>query len=153
MGESLLDLAMKFLQEAVYASRGVQHAGHAAPGGGAGCGLGERPGVPEAFSEGQARLFEALLQGIPDAARADFVRHAQRLCGEWIRAQDGLDRKRNHFLKAFRQEHGFDRRAYPPEIEAEFAAGLDAINRDNRGRLEDHARLLADLVIEARPTP
>ena len=56
----------------------------------------------------------------------------------WIVAQDALDRDRNHYLKAFRHAHGFDRRAWDNERLTEYEAGLAAI-----ARREDDARLSA----------
>ena len=51
----------------------------------------------------------------------------------WIEAQDALDRKRNHFLKAFRHEHGFDRTKYTAAETDELDAGLARINdEENR---------------------
>ncbi len=48
--------------------------------------------------------------------------------GEWVKRQDGLDRKRNHFLKDFRGAHGADRRTYSEAVKAEYESGLDAVN-------------------------
>ncbi len=39
-----------------------------------------------------------------------------------------LDRDRNHFLKAFRGRHGFDRSAYSPELLAQYESGLAELN-------------------------
>ena len=57
---------------------------------------------------------------------------------EWVVDQDALDRKRNHFLKAFRGRHGFDRTRYTSEQSAEFEGGLTRINTE-----EDEARKAA----------
>src|SRR6185295_19625574 len=72
-----------------------------------GCGLGEKPAVPDGLSE-----------------------RGRDVIAAWIRAQDALDRKRNHFLKEFRARNGFDRRSYAPETLAEYEAGLQAVNRE-----------------------
>lgn len=141
------EVAVKFLQESVFAAREMQHGRGSLPAADAGCGLGEKPAMPGEFTERQARLLEELLSRRGSAAGTEVYGGVQRLTEAWIRVQDGLDRKRNHFLKAFRQEHGFDRRAYAPEVEAEFSAGLDAINRDNRVRLEEQAGAMARLVL------
>ena len=61
----------------------------------------------------------------------------------WIEAQDALDRKRNHFLKAFRNEHGFDRTKYDAAELAEFESGLARINdEENRERRSAASKLL-----------
>ena len=50
-------------------------------------------------------------------------------------AQDALDRKRNHFLKAFRGKHGFDRTRYDAERLSEYERGLARVNdEENRAR-------------------
>ncbi|MBI5433212.1 MAG: hypothetical protein HZA52_10320 [Planctomycetes bacterium] len=62
----------------------------------------------------------------------------------WVERQDQLDRDRNHFLKAFRQRHGFDRRAYTPALLADYDSGLAEINaRADRERREHASRILA----------
>jgi hypothetical protein len=48
----------------------------------------------------------------------------------WVERQDAIDRKRNHFLKAFRSRHGFDRARYAPEVLGEWEAGLAGINAE-----------------------
>ena len=48
----------------------------------------------------------------------------------WVKRQDALDRKRNHFMKDFRQTHGFDRTTYTSEQLASFETGLDAVNAE-----------------------
>ena len=53
----------------------------------------------------------------------------------WIEEQDAFDRERNHFLKAFRKENGFDRAGYALEVRERFERGLEEI-----GRGEDWAR-------------
>jgi hypothetical protein len=50
------------------------------------------------------------------------------LVREWVERQDVLDRERNHFLKAFRQRHGFDRAKYTAEQLVQFEEGLDRVN-------------------------
>jgi hypothetical protein len=47
---------------------------------------------------------------------------------EWVERQDVLDRERNHFMKAFRQRHGFDRTKYTAELLAQFEQGLERVN-------------------------
>jgi hypothetical protein len=57
----------------------------------------------------------------------------------WVERADQLDRDRNHFLKAFRTKHGFDRRAYDTELAAQFERGLAEVN----ARVEDERRAAA----------
>jgi hypothetical protein len=128
-------LARRLLQQVVYRSRGAQAAGSAlgASGGGpAGCGLGAGPAVVlELDAEGR-ELFESIFPG--GLAGADLQR-VQRELESWVRRQDALDRQRNHFLKDFRHRHGFDRRAYPPEILARYEAGLEELAAELEGEL------------------
>ena len=144
-------LAESFLQEAVFASRGAQAARHAlsstpegsAQGTAGQCGLGERAAVVLDLSARGRELFDALFAEEADAA-ADEERlsRMQQIMRQWITRQDALDRKRNHFLKDFRHEHGFDRNAYSPEQVAEFEQGLERINGENRERLASAAQEL-----------
>ena len=128
-----LALAAAFLQEAVYRSRGDQAgaalmtAGRSAPGtgpSGAGpCGLGEKPSVVLDLSPRAEELFELLF----GTGSVDL--EAIHACmGVWVKRQDGLDRKRNHFLKDFRGAHGMDRRTYSEAVGAEYESGLGAVN-------------------------
>jgi hypothetical protein len=61
---------------------------------------------------------------------ADEIERVREVMREWIERADALDRKRNHFLKAFRGRHGFDRNAYGPEELAAFEQGLAAVNAE-----------------------
>jgi hypothetical protein len=133
MSDTLKDLAQKFLQEAVFASREQSH--KVPVGDAAGCGLGQRPAIPDSFSQKQAELLERMME----VGKAPDFAALQDVAEGWIKLQDGLDRKRNHFLKDFRNQHGFNRREYPPDVDAEFAAGVAAVNEENRARLEAHA--------------
>lgn len=130
------DLVCKFLQESVFAAREAQHSEMTA--GAGGCGLGARPVIPETFTAKQAAIMEEMMAAA-SVAPERLVEVAQQSAERWIKIQDGLDRKRNHFLKDFRQGHGFDRRAYPPEIDAQFQSGIDEINQENRERLDREA--------------
>ncbi|MCE9593810.1 MAG: hypothetical protein K8S98_06430 [Planctomycetes bacterium] len=139
-----LALAEAFLQEAVFQSRAKQAAGAALASGASAkptnCGLGREAAIVLELSARGEELLRALFAkplAEPELARLDAVRR------EWIERQDQLDRDRNHFLKAFRQRHGFDRRAYTPALLAEFEAGLADVNaRADRERNEHAARLL-----------
>jgi len=121
----LLALAELFLQEAVYRSRATQAAGTAlaglADGAPGRCGLGEGAAVVlELTPRGRELAAELYPNVVPS--------HVAALLREWVERQDALDRDRNHFLKAFRHRHGFDRNAYSPELRAQFEQGLERVN-------------------------
>ncbi|MEM7308678.1 MAG: hypothetical protein AAF682_18490 [Planctomycetota bacterium] len=144
MTEERLSLAQAFLQEAVYRSRARQAAGTSLfAGGSAGdagqCGLGEKAAVELDLSERGQELFDSLWpSGLDDAARAGLHEAMRR----WVTRQDALDRKRNHFLRDFRQTHGFDRGAYSADETKDFEAGLAAVNTEVASELEAAARTL-----------
>jgi hypothetical protein len=71
-------------------------------------------------------------------AHAALLKRIHARMREWIESQDALDRSRNHFLKAFRGRHGFDRTKYSAAETAELDAGLARINDE-----EDRERLSA----------
>lgn len=122
-GEERLAHARAFLQEAVYRSRGDQAGAALLSNGGAGCGLGERASVVLDLTPRAQELFVAL--GASEDVDLTAVRDRTR---SWVERQDALDRKRNHFLKAFRGEHGADRRQYSEEVRGAYEAGLERIN-------------------------
>ena len=133
-----LDLAQEFLREAVFASRARQAAGSelarlARPRVKGSCGLGEAAAVELELTPRAAELYERLWP-----AGHAHLSELQAAMEAWIVAQDALDRDRNHYLKAFRHAHGFDRRAWDSARLAEYEAGLAAI-----ARREDDARLTA----------
>lgn len=159
-----LSLAEAFLQEAVFRSRAKQAAGTAlaalsaisaeskpasttgAAGDARGCGLGLRAEVVLDLSPRAAELSRQLWpEGLAetDLDRVRSVMHA------WIELQDALDRKRNHFLKAFRQAHGFDRAAYSPGLRAEFEAGLERVNTE----VSERRRAAAEALLHTREMP
>lgn len=124
MGDERVVMAEAYLMEAVYRSRERQgrEAGlREAPGA---CGLGERAVVELSLSERGAELFGRLW---PEPTE-DGVEAIRDLTARWVRDQDGYDRDRNHFLKAFRKQHGFDRREYSAETQAAYDAGLSSVN-------------------------
>jgi len=140
-GEERLALARSFLQEAVYRSRGDQAGAALFATDGEGCGLGKGPSVVLDLTPRAEALFREL--GGSEETPLEAVRDAM---GAWVRRQDALDRKRNHFLKAFRGEHGADRRAYSEEQQRAFGDGLDAINAQVTAAQDEAARALLDLV-------
>jgi hypothetical protein len=91
------------------------------------------------LSDRGRELFERIWPGDLDEPSVERVHEAMRA---WVRRQDALDRKRNHFLKAFRNEHGFDRRAYSPEELAAYDGGLASINGEVDSELDSAAREL-----------
>jgi len=145
-----LAAARRLLMEAVYASRsgkaGAVLAGSTSDDAG-NCGLGVGPnldvGVLGAGAADEARDAAATLwpDGL-DAARTESARATVRA---WVKRQDGLDRKRNHFIKDFRGEHGFDRTAYSDAVLAAYETGVEAVNRENRDGLDAAARALCEL--------
>ena len=141
-----LALAEALLQEAVFRSRAKQAAGlgsatSATSTGptGAGCGLGARAAVEAELSEEGSRLLARLWPEPP--GEAELGRIGTAIAG-WVRLQDALDRKRNHFLKDFRGRHGADRRAYPPEVARAFEQGLAEVNGEVDQRRARAAREL-----------
>ena len=145
--ESLRALAARFLSEAVYAAREQSHRFHPGEGASA-CGLGERPSLPETWSPAQARVAAELFQSLEAHGREGELAPAlEGVAGAWVQVQDGLDRKRNHFIKGFRQQHGADRKAYAPEVEQAFRDGLELINADSRERL---ARAAEEMLLALR---
>ena len=141
--EDRLRMAEAYLQEAVYRSRAVQAgagllAAGAAP---ASCGLGASPSVALGLSPRGAELFAGLW---PDGLDADALACVRAATAVWVRKQDALDRKRNHFLKDFRTRHGFDRARYGEEEERAYRAGLDTVNAEiDAARREAAGALLA----------
>lgn len=147
-GEPRLRAAEAFLQEAVYRSRGAQAgASLLAPeerlADGGQCGLGARAAVALDLSPRAEKLFEELWpEGIPED-RLSIVQECMR---SWVGQQDLLDRKRNHFMKAFRGQHGFDRATYDEEQAAAYREGLDRVNDEvQAGRQEAALDLLKNL--------
>jgi hypothetical protein len=137
------------------------------------CGLGEKAAVALDLSPRGRELFEQLFTrsqargsserqpassarsesgaGDSDDARGSARSEDQTLARiqssmrAWIETQDALDRKRNHFLKAFRNAHGFDRTKYTPSETSELDSGLTRINdEENRERRSAALSLLQD---------
>lgn len=123
--EELLGLSELFLQEAVFRSRAKQAAGTALAQLAADtqrqCGLGDGPAVVLDLSERGRELAARIFPAGPG-------QHVAALLHEWVERQDALDRERNHFLKAFRQRHGFDRARYTADQLAQFEQGLERVN-------------------------
>ena len=145
--------AERLLEEAVYASRARQAAGTLiAPdrshGTAPGCGLGLRAEIVLELSPRGAEHFERLWPREPAAEALERIR-AQ--LAAWIETQDRLDRKRNHFLKEFRQRHGFDRAAYSTDQLAGFEAGLAGINAESTAARRAAAAELAALAPSIPP--
>jgi hypothetical protein len=142
-----LELAEDFLREAVYRSRAAQAAAGAfptssPPPASGRCGLGERAVVVLDLSDKGRELFEGIWTEEPTEGEFERLRDCLR---EWIVDQDALDRRRNHFLKAFRARHGFDRTRYSTEQLAEYEAGLTRINSEEDEARRAAARAMLDM--------
>jgi len=138
-----------FLQEAVYRSREAQAgAGLWAAGdpNAANCGLGESAAVVLDLTPRATELFDALWPSSLEGEELAFVRERLK---DWVERQDALDRDRNHFLKGFRQKHGFDRSAYSDELLRTFETGLDGVN----ARIADERRALAETLLAGSVRP
>jgi len=137
--EARIRLAEELLRDAVFRSRDRQSALHSLKGGGGSCGLGEKAEVVLDLSPRGRELYDQLFtSSVDDASTGRF----RATMSGWIEEQDSLDRKRNHFLKAFRGRHGFDRTTYATDVLAEYDAGLAKIAAE-----EDAARRRAALEI------
>jgi hypothetical protein len=140
------ELAERFLQEAVFRSRERQAVGAelrrgAQPNAG-NCGLGEKAAIELDLS---ARGRELAAQLWP-AGLAEAQLSALRMAvADWIVEQDALDRKRNHFLRDFRGQHGADRTKYGDELARAFETGLEQVNAQETERRREVARQLANL--------
>ncbi len=144
MSEDRRHLAKCFLREAVFQSRTRQAAGVALGGpisadqeehlvhGASPCGLGAKTVVDLQLSRRAEELFRSIWKR--DVAPTELERIKGVMC-DWIEVQDALDRKRNHFLRDFRQANGFDRTAYTMEQAQAFENGLGKINNEINLRL------------------
>ncbi|MEC8512388.1 MAG: hypothetical protein VX015_09605 [Planctomycetota bacterium] len=138
-------LAESFLQEAVYRSRGDQAGATLLSAGSASCGLGEKPSVSLDLTPRAEELYEELFGG-----SAVDVEALRAVMTAWVKRQDALDRKRNHFLRDFRAENGADRRAYSEDLLTRYEAGLDAVN----GEVGQARRAAArELLVAAEESP
>ncbi len=136
-------LAVELLQEAVYRSRGEQAgAAHlrARAAGMSNCGLGEKAAVVLDLTPRAEDVFAELF---PTELTPAAIARLRAVLAAWVKRQDALDRRRNHFLKAFRQAHGFDRAAYRADDLAQFDAGLERINSESA---EERASAANDLL-------
>ena len=150
------DAAATLLKEAVFASRakqsgvaGLSAAAGESPDAPGNCGLGKHALVVLERSETARAAFDALFPAPLDEARASAV---SDLVSDWVERQDALDRKRNHFLRDFRNEHGYDRRAYDDALRTRFEAGLDEVNALEDADRERAVSALLDLTADG-PAP
>jgi len=138
--DARLELCEKLLQEAVYQARAKS--GGFPGGAGAGCGLGPPPEARGLeLTEHGRELFGTLFPAPPSPTR---LARISELVQGWVGEADALDRERNHFLRAFRTRHGFDRRAYSPAEAREFEQGLERVNTEAGARLRAAAQALLD---------
>ncbi len=147
MNDERIRVAEDFLKEAVYRSRGQQavHVGLAGgkldqPSGPANCGLGQKAAVDLDLSPQGEEICKRLW---PRGLGPTDLDRIQEVMRGWITHQDSLDRKRNHYLRDFRQEHGFDRQAYAPEELAKYEGGIERIDRE----VADGLRMAAEEVL------
>ena len=139
-----LRVAEDFLQEAVYRSRARQAAGGVVfqtesgddPGR---CGLGAEAAIELNLSDQGAELFHRLW---PEGLDGPSLERVRSTMASWIARQDALDRRRNHFLRDFRQANGADRTAYDPDQLAAYEAGLEEVNATVRRGLRQAAEVL-----------
>ncbi len=146
MDEARVQWAEEFLREAVYRSRAAQAVTTlfkqgAAPKVGQ-CGLGERAAVVLELDAKGRELFGRLWTGELGDAELARIREVMRA---WIEEQDAFDRERNHFLKAFRKENGFDRAGYALEVRERFERGLEEIGRGEDLARREKAEVLASI--------
>ncbi|MFT6108870.1 MAG: hypothetical protein ACJA2W_001783 [Planctomycetota bacterium] len=134
MDTDRIALAESFLQEAVYRSRGDQAGATLLSAGSASCGLGEKPSVVLDLSPRAEELFTEIF-----ADETVALESLKEVMAAWVKRQDGLDRKRNHFLKDFRNAHGFDRSGYNEEQLQLFQTGLEAVNAEVSNARRDAA--------------
>ena len=133
-----LALAQELLQEAVYRSRGEQAGAallRARPPGTAGvgnCGLGEKAAVVLDLTPRAEVVYAELFPAGLDAAA---VAKLESVLAAWVKRQDALDRRRNHFLKDFRNTHGYNRAVYDAAQLELFEGGLERVNADAREEL------------------
>ena len=134
--------AEAFLREAVFRSRtrqAVEGVLSPATGDVGNCGLGKQAAVVLDLDERGRELFETLFsEGLDDTG----IESVHEVMSDWIQRQDALDRKRNHFLKDFRQRHGFDRAQYEDEQLRAYDDGLAAVNAEVDGELRAAAERL-----------
>jgi hypothetical protein len=140
------ELAERFLQEAVFRSRERQAVGAelrrgARPDAG-NCGLGEKAAIELDLSpRGRELATQLWPAGLAEAQLAAL----RTAVADWIVEQDALDRKRNHFLRDFRGQHGADRTKYDGDALRAFEAGLAKVNAQESERRREVARAVAGL--------
>ena len=147
LSEESLRLGEEFLREAVYRSRERQAIGVSLqptrPDGSSptNCGLGREAEVVLDLSP---RAREILGELWPEELPQQDLERLRAVMTGWIETQDALDRERNHFLRDFRRQHGFDRTRYAPEDVRAFETGLERVNAEETSKRRAEAqRLLA----------
>jgi len=141
-----MELAERFLQEAVFRSRERQAVGaelrRGASTGAGNCGLGEKAAIELDLSP---RGRELAAQLWPAGLGAGALEQLKSAVADWVVEQDALDRKRNHFLRDFRGQHGADRTKYSDETLRAFEAGLEKIKAQETERRRAVALQIASL--------
>jgi len=143
--EQSLHLAEEFLREAVYRSRERQAIGVSLqptrPDGSSptNCGLGRGAEVVLDLS---ARARGILRELWPEELAQQELERLRAVMTDWIETQDALDRQRNHFMRDYRKQHGFDRSLYTPEQVRDFEAGLERVNAEESSKRRAQAQRL-----------
>ena len=143
--EESLHLAEEFLREAVFRSRERQAIGVSLqptrPDGSSptNCGLGREAEVALDLS---ARAQGILRELWPTELAQSDLERLRAVMTNWIETQDALDRERNHFMRDFRRQHGFDRARYTTEEVSAFESGLERVNAQESSKRRAEARRL-----------
>ena len=140
MSDERKRVAENLLQEAVFTARASQTADIAlvesTP---TGCGLGAHPAGELDLSERGRELFHELWSRETPPTELETI---GGILQAWVEQQDAFDRERNHFLRDFRKQNGFDRRTYSAEQTSEYEAEIERINHEVELRRREAADLL-----------
>ncbi|MCP3919356.1 MAG: hypothetical protein GY711_27785 [bacterium] len=102
----------------------------------------DRQGLAEHF------LQEAVYRSREQQASSTTLAGGGGNCGLGDKPAVALDRKRNHFMKDFRHEHGFDRAQYDAEQAAAYRAGLDAVDAEVDAEVDEGRAAAARALLE-----
>jgi len=138
------ELAKDFLKAALYRARESLHRNDSLNSKSGFCGLGDTAPMPQDLPEEHVALLKYFSSERLTQRRGLIPPLLQR----WISDFDPIDRANNHFLKRFRQKHGFDRRRYDDRVEQAFTEGLRKIHAEQEEVLNRHAAELVALLTE-----
>ncbi len=139
-----LKIAGDFLKAALYRARESLHRNDFIDRKSGFCGLGDTAPTHQELPEEYA----ALLKDFSSERLTQRRALIPPLIQSWISDLDPIDRANNHFLKQFRQKHGFDRRQYDAKTEQAFTEGLSKIHAEQEEVLNRHAAELVALLTE-----